>query len=430
MPSAMARRAWPRSTRTARFCASATSARNPCARRTSSGSGRFRPGTAGATPTAPKADFLTVDEIENLTIPAGTLTRAERRIINHHIDVTIRMLEALPWPQHLKNVPEYAGGHHERMDGKGYPRGLTRAQMSVQARCMGIADIFEALTAADRPYKKGKTLSESLRDPGPVQAERAHRSRPVRRVHVGEGVSRVRGAMHGSGPDRRGRRRGDPGLCRPAGRIGPRRPRGPGQRVSRSCRAASTRRKRNLRYHSARLRRAGEPARRSTLEQRLAMTSLTCADILAGRAPTDSPVTLRGWVRTRRDSKAGISFVHVSDGSCFHPVQVVAPNSLPNYADEVLHLTAGCAVEATGAHRAVAGERAALRDAGRCDQGRRLGRGSGHLPDPAEAAHARVPARSRPSAAADQRHRRGHARAPHDRPRDPPASSTSTASSG
>ena len=109
-----------------------------------------------------EADFLTVDEVENLTIAAGTLTRAERGVINHHIEVTIRMLEALPWPQHLKNVPEYAGGHHERMDGKGYPRGLTRAQMSVQARCMGIADIFEALTAADRPYKKGKTLSESL----------------------------------------------------------------------------------------------------------------------------------------------------------------------------------------------------------------------------------------------------------------------------
>ena len=106
--------------------------------------------------------FLTDEEIENLTIRAGTLTAAERHVINHHIDVTIQMLEALPWPKHLKNVPEYAGGHHERMDGKGYPRGLTREQMSVQARCMGIADIFEALTAKDRPYKKGKTLSESL----------------------------------------------------------------------------------------------------------------------------------------------------------------------------------------------------------------------------------------------------------------------------
>jgi asparaginyl-tRNA synthetase len=79
------------------------------------------------------------------------------------------------------------------------------------------------------------------------------------------------------------------------------------------------------------------------------MTLLTCADILAGRAPKDNPVTLKGWVRTRRDSKAGISFVHVSDGSSFHPVQVVAPSTLANYAGEVLHLTAGCAVEATGA---------------------------------------------------------------------------------
>ena len=107
-------------------------------------------------------DFLTAEEVENLTIRAGTLTAAERQIINHHIEVTIQMLESLPWPKHLRHVPEYAGGHHERMDGKGYPRGLTREQMSVQARCMGIADIFEALTAKDRPYKKGKTLTESL----------------------------------------------------------------------------------------------------------------------------------------------------------------------------------------------------------------------------------------------------------------------------
>ncbi|MDA0707437.1 MAG: GAF domain-containing protein [Proteobacteria bacterium] len=109
-----------------------------------------------------EANFLTEDEVKNLTIRAGTLTQDERQIINHHIVATIRMLEALPWPRHLKNVPEYAGGHHERMDGKGYPKGLMREDMSVQARCMGIADIFEALTAKDRPYKKGKTLSESL----------------------------------------------------------------------------------------------------------------------------------------------------------------------------------------------------------------------------------------------------------------------------
>ncbi|WP_338849732.1 HD domain-containing phosphohydrolase [Massilia sp. W12] len=107
-------------------------------------------------------NFLNQEEAENLAIPFGTLTPAERQIINDHIVLTIRMLESLPWPRHLKNVPEYAGGHHERMDGRGYPRGLKREQMSVQARLMAIADIFEALTAADRPYKKGKTLSESL----------------------------------------------------------------------------------------------------------------------------------------------------------------------------------------------------------------------------------------------------------------------------
>ncbi len=78
------------------------------------------------------------------------------------------------------------------------------------------------------------------------------------------------------------------------------------------------------------------------------MTIYSCKDILSGRAPADSPVTLKGWVRTRRDSKAGISFVHVSDGSSFHPVQVVAPNTLSNYTDEVMRLTAGCALEATG----------------------------------------------------------------------------------
>src|SRR4051794_2864696 len=78
------------------------------------------------------------------------------------------------------------------------------------------------------------------------------------------------------------------------------------------------------------------------------MIALTCAQVLAGHAPADTPVTIKGWVRTRRDSKAGISFVNVSDGSCFQPVQVVAPSTLPNYASDVLHLTTGCAVAATG----------------------------------------------------------------------------------
>src|SRR5438105_6998758 len=84
----------------------------------------------------------------------------------------------------------------------------------------------------------------------------------------------------------------------------------------------------------------------TTLDE-LAMTSFTCADILAGRAPKDSPVTVKGWVRTRRDSKAGISFVHVSDGSSFHPVQLVVPSSISNFP-EIQRLTTGCAVEATG----------------------------------------------------------------------------------
>lgn len=113
-------------------------------------------------PDGQTTSFLTADELENLTIRAGTLTAKERDIINYHIVATIKMLDQLPWPRHLKNVPEYAGGHHERMDGKGYPKGLTREQMSVQARMMGIADIFEALTARDRPYKKGMTLSEAM----------------------------------------------------------------------------------------------------------------------------------------------------------------------------------------------------------------------------------------------------------------------------
>lgn len=107
--------------------------------------------------------FLSDNEVENLTIVAGTLTHEEREIINYHIVATIKMLEALPWPKHLRNVPEYAGGHHERMDGKGYPKGLKREEMSLQTRMLAIADVFEALTASDRPYKSGKTLSEALK---------------------------------------------------------------------------------------------------------------------------------------------------------------------------------------------------------------------------------------------------------------------------
>ncbi|MDX1813070.1 MAG: HD domain-containing phosphohydrolase, partial [Gammaproteobacteria bacterium] len=106
--------------------------------------------------------LLTENEIYNLCIDRGTLTAEERTVINNHIVMTQKMLKALPLPDNLKNVAEIAGNHHERMDGKGYPNGLTGGEMSLQARMMCIADIFEALTAADRPYKKAMPLSVAL----------------------------------------------------------------------------------------------------------------------------------------------------------------------------------------------------------------------------------------------------------------------------
>lgn len=102
-------------------------------------------------------------EIHNLSIPRGTLTPEERYKINDHMVQTVIMLDQLPFPKNLRRVPEYACGHHETMIGTGYPKKLTKDDMSIPARCMAIADIFEALTASDRPYKKAKTLSESLR---------------------------------------------------------------------------------------------------------------------------------------------------------------------------------------------------------------------------------------------------------------------------
>jgi methyl-accepting chemotaxis protein len=102
-------------------------------------------------------------ELYNLEIRRGTINKEERDKINEHIVVTIDMLKALPFPKELSKVVEYAGAHHERIDGKGYPNGLTGDQMSVPAKIMAIADIFEALTANDRPYKEPKKLSEVLR---------------------------------------------------------------------------------------------------------------------------------------------------------------------------------------------------------------------------------------------------------------------------
>ena len=101
-------------------------------------------------------------ELYNLSVRNGTLTHEERYKINEHMVHTVMMLERVPFPKHLKRVPEYAGTHHERMDGMGYPRRLGAEQLSVPSRIMAVADIFEALTAADRPYKKPKALSEAL----------------------------------------------------------------------------------------------------------------------------------------------------------------------------------------------------------------------------------------------------------------------------
>ena len=102
-------------------------------------------------------------ELYNLGVARGTLAEEERYKINEHIVQTLIMLSQLPFPKHLRNVPEIAAGHHEKMDGTGYPRRLTREEMSPLARMMAIADIFEALTAIDRPYKQGKKLSEAIK---------------------------------------------------------------------------------------------------------------------------------------------------------------------------------------------------------------------------------------------------------------------------
>jgi len=110
----------------------------------------------------PPAHKFNLGELYNLKVRRGTLTEEERYHINDHIVQTIIMLEALPYPRTLQRVPEWAGGHHEKMDGTGYPRGLKREEMSVPARIMAIADIFEALTARDRPYKTPKKLSECI----------------------------------------------------------------------------------------------------------------------------------------------------------------------------------------------------------------------------------------------------------------------------
>ncbi len=128
-------------------------------------------------------------EIYNLSVGRGTLTDEDRYKINDHIVQTIIMLEGLPLPRHLRRVPEYAGGHHEKMDGTGYPRGLKKEQMSIPARVMAIADIFEALTAADRPYKTPKTLSESIKIMGFMVKDR-HIDPDLFRLFLESGIYR------------------------------------------------------------------------------------------------------------------------------------------------------------------------------------------------------------------------------------------------
>ncbi len=106
--------------------------------------------------------LLGPDEVENLCVQRGTLTTAERKVMNHHVEMSIRMLEGLPFPKKLRNVPVYAGMHHEKLNGGGYPRGLASGAIPLPARMLALADVLEALTAADRPYKQGKMLSEAM----------------------------------------------------------------------------------------------------------------------------------------------------------------------------------------------------------------------------------------------------------------------------
>lgn len=107
--------------------------------------------------------LLNRNEVDCCSIRRGTLTEEERLLINHHVDVSIMMLEQLPFPRKWKSVPEYAGMHHEKLDGSGYPKGNNKDEISLPARILAVADVFEALTAADRPYKVGKKLSEAMR---------------------------------------------------------------------------------------------------------------------------------------------------------------------------------------------------------------------------------------------------------------------------
>ncbi|MBN2687710.1 MAG: GAF domain-containing protein [Deltaproteobacteria bacterium] len=118
-----------------------------------------KPWTADGT----RQSFLTDDEMKNLTISRGTLTNEEREIINNHAAITFRMLSQMPFPKKLRNIPVYAGSHHEYINGRGYPLGLKGEDIPLQSRILALADVFEALTASDRPYRKANTLSQAVK---------------------------------------------------------------------------------------------------------------------------------------------------------------------------------------------------------------------------------------------------------------------------
>ena len=136
-----------------------------------------------------RVPLLSAEEVQNLSISRGTLTEKERLVINAHMVHTVNILNALPFPPQLRRVPEYATGHHEKMDGTGYPRGIYAGDMSVPARIMAVADVFEALTAIDRPYKQPKKLSEVMFIMGKMK-EQHHLDPEVFDLFITSGVYR------------------------------------------------------------------------------------------------------------------------------------------------------------------------------------------------------------------------------------------------
>ena len=107
--------------------------------------------------------YLTLDEVRNLSISKGTLTNKERRVIENHASMTLKILNELTFPRKFSRVPEFAAGHHEKLDGSGYPQRLKENELALQTRILAVADIFEALTAKDRPYKKPMKLSQAVK---------------------------------------------------------------------------------------------------------------------------------------------------------------------------------------------------------------------------------------------------------------------------